>query len=384
MRDRYLENAGFLKPVTGGRTPLVVKDVLSTFIEHVDHALKVIHLAEPIRDAASVLRNQRTVEAINARFGARMNEFLQTHLVEASLVNRDSVAGPDRLLRALNSNLVATFLTTNEGTWIRQLGGLFKLWAFMPARDFAAGLAGIRPGTLREMMNESGFLWSRYQGDSYSRFSPLQGSGLEALDATGLGQSLRGLTRAAVARDVRGVGKSWQRFLRSIKILDWFDAIVARVAWQGYKSQARRLHPEWTSDQVLRFTAQQSALAIRSTQNTSSPLDATTLATQTRNSPLRYFLLFTTDPLKSYNLIVRSMHQGPTQGAKAALAVLLNNLWSGFIATGALSYLYASFGALLSGDDDEERRIKRRAKALEQAIWRSARDIAGTVAFCAC
>ncbi len=395
MTQKYLENADFFEEREfGSKAPILVKGLLRTYLEHVDYALKVIHLSEGIRDASSVLLDPDIVESITQRWGVTMNDYLRQHLIEASLVNVDSVAGPDRALRILNNNIFGTFLTLNEATYLRQLGSLYSLWSVMDTSDFLAGLRALQPGTLREMQKESGYLWARTQGNSYSRFSPVRGSGIEGLDAVTFIQSLEGAKRsilsglsAAVALEgkevgaqARGLAISYDKFARSIKFLDWFDAVNSRVAWEGYKASWIRQGRKGTEAEMFDWVARKTARAIRSTNNSSSPLDASTLAVRTRNSPIRFFLMFTTQANKQYNMVLKGIHQGPKQGAKAATGALMNVLWSG-ASTGLIAWWWRWLGAtvFLEGDEEEARKAEILADSLDRALWRAARDLAGTV-----
>lgn len=378
---RFLENAGFLEKRTGGTTPFVLGGLLKTYLDHTDHSLKIIHLAIPVRNAAAVLLNPRTVQAINRTSGAEVNEVLQKHLIEAARLNQDTDGGPDRRIRWLNTNMIATFLITNVGTFMRQIGGVFRLPAVMPMKWFLVGIKNLKPGTWKEMKANSGFNWNRYEGDSMGRWSPMRGQGLEGMDFSGFRQSFGALMKSAVKRDRKGASKSWNAFIRNIKLLDWMDAIVARISWEGRKAQVASESPSFGPQQIMKETARLQSTDIRRTQNTSSPNDSASLAVKWRNNPLRYFLLFSTDPNKSLNLLIRSWAESPAQGAKASAGVAANMLWSAYVVNIGLQYggdiVASMLGAALGIEPDEIEREKQRIRSWEKAHIRMVSEVLG-------
>ena len=378
---RFLENAGFLEKRTGGTTPFVLKGLLKTYLDHVDQSLKIIHLAIPVRNASAVLLNPRTVQAINRTSGAEVNEVLQKHLIESSMLNQDTDGGADRKIRWLNTNMIATFLVTNIGTFMRQIGGTFRLPAVMPMKWFLVGVKNLKPGTWKEMKNNSGFHWNRYEGDSMGRWSPMRGMGLEGMDFSGFKQSFGALYRSAVKRDRKGASRSWNSFIRNIKLLDWLDAIVARISWEGRKAQVASESPTLGPQKAMQEVARLSSNDIRRSQNTSSPNDSASLAVKWRNNPLRYFLLFSTDPNKSLNMLIRSWAESPAEGAKASAGVAANMLWSAYVVNIGLQLggdaVASMLGAALGIEPDEVEREKQRIRLWEKANVRMVSEVLG-------
>jgi len=191
--------------------------------------------------------------------------------------------------------------------------------------------------------------------------------------------------RSARQMDGRSSRRSWTAMMRSIKFLDWFDSVSARLAWEGYKAKARSQNPGWSEQQVMNQTALDTANVVRSTQNTSSPLDSAGLAMRLRNNPMRVFLLFTTDPNKSLNQLVRGFHQGPKQAFYASTGVLGNILWSSFVVSQTLQLggdLAASaIAAALGRDIDEKEREKQRQRTFERSWVRMAEEVFGLFFF---
>ncbi len=380
IRQAFLENMGFTKErEEDASAPFVLNGLLASYISHIDQALKIIHMAEATRDASMVLLDQNVADAINRTSGKKLYTTLQTMLIESSLVQRDTIPGGTNMMQVWNSGVATSYILLNPGTYIRQMGGVSKLWNEMPTKTFAMGIARIRPGSLKEMKNNSGFFYSRYSGDTMSRYSPVAGSGLDGLDNIAMTQGLKAFLNAGVHGDFKGLGKSWNRILRSIKFLDWFDAIPARIAWEGYKWEGEQKGLK--DKELMKYTSLRAGFAVRNSQNTSSPLDAGAVVMNTRESFWRYFFLFTTDPMKSYNQIYQAYHTSPAKAAKASMGVLGNIIWSAYATNFILEVGSELLGTLIAqafGDDPNERlRKERLLKAFYRANWRAIEDTFG-------
>lgn len=384
IRQRYLENLGFTKDrEENADSPFVMNGLLARYISHMDQALKIIHMSEAARDASAVLLDQNVADAINRTSGSKVYRSLQTMLIEASLVGRDTIPGGTNWLQVVNSGVATSYILTNPGTFIRQLGGIPKLWNEMPTGVFAKGLAiaATTRGTLKEMQDNSGFFYSRYSGDTMSRYSPVAGSGLDGLDNIAFTQGLGAFLNAGVHGDFKGAGRSWNRMLRSIKFLDYFDAISARIAWEGFKAQGKS--QGLSGKELMVFTSRRAGMAVRSSQNTSSPLDAGAVVMNTRDSMWRYFFLFTTDPMKSLNQLVQGFHDSPAKAVKASVGVFGNIIWSAYATNFIIEAGSELLGTMLAsafGDDpDEQLRKDRILRAWYKMHFRAMNDTLGLV-----
>ena len=381
VRQRFLENLGFTKDrEADASAPFVINGLLARYSQHMDQALKIIHMAEATRDATAVLFDQNVADAINRTGGAAMYNQLKSMLLEASLAGRDSLPGGTSWMQVANSNLASTYILTNPGTFIRQLGGLPKLWNEMPTKYFLIGLKALgQRGIMKEMQQWSGFFWARYSGDTISRYSPVAGSGIDGFDNVAIREGLGALLRAGSHGDIRGAGRSWNRALRGIKLLDWFDSLIARVAWVGFTEMGKANGLK--GDALTAFVKQRASLAVRSSQNTSSPTDSIGIVMNTRESLWQFFFLFTTDPAKSLNQLIIGYHNGPIAAAKATTGVLGNLVWSAYVTNAMISIGSEIIGAMISvalgGDPDEEERMQRLLRDFERAHMRALQDFAG-------
>ena len=85
------------------------------------------------------------------------------------------------------------------------------------------------------------------------------------------------------------------------------------------------------------------------------------------------------------NMLYQEAHKSPTAGAKAAIAVVVNSLWSGYVVTLGMDFVSDLIGAALNdavdGDDDELLRQQRQLASFQKSHWRAARDLAGHLYF---
>lgn len=378
-RVGFNENTGVSNNRVDNLNPILIKGAVATYLDHVDHVMRIVHLSEQIRNVASIVLDRRFEIAVNGRYGTAMNDALKKHMIVGSYVDVDHATKADRRLQYLNTLVGTTYLATNEQTWIRQLGGLFTLWAHVGNSVFRDGILSLGQSNdeIQRIMSDSGYLDDRYQGSSMGRFSNMGAGGFSSLDTAGFTYSLKALVRSV--RNPKGSHLAYRSMLDSIKVLDWFDRIVAVVAAGGYDSQAKKNNPEWSEQERREWVILRMNDAMRSTQNSSSRNDGTTFAVTTRNSLVRAFLLFTSDPLKSYNMLFRAAQQGPKQGATVAAAILMKNLWSGVVTGGGAAF-YWWLGSLF-GDVEDEDKLRMMIDARERAVWRTSRDLAGTIYF---
>lgn len=392
IAKKYSENAGFTKERERGTdTPLLVKGALATTINHLNESLKIIHLAEAVRDADMVLSHPRIQRAIAGRWGEDQLKRLSDMLAAHSLANETATTPMEHAINVVNRGLAGSYLTLNEGTFIRQLGGIPKLYPIMGGRLMADGMKRIFDSTITDrILKYSGFGWARYAMDAAARYSAVKGSGASefievdpgnvssirrfATEArTGAAAMIRGVR----AGDMKSVWRGWDEIRQSIKILNYFDSLVFRVAWGGYEAEVNRLHPDWSTDQKMEWVAEKASDAIRATQNSSDVADMTHAAIEGRGKVLGAFLLFTSDPQKSMNMLYQAAHRSLADFRRTVIGVSLNSLWSGVVTTGGLTAFYGALALLLKGDDDEESWAELREKSLDRGFMRTLQDVAG-------
>lgn len=379
--DQVLEEAGILKERTdtgGFGAPVVVGDFFAVILEHADVTSKIIELAERIRDYDMILSDPAMQTSIEAAWGKPTYNAMRRHLREATLVRDMSRSTGERFVRTIKANVSGAVLTLNPRTWMRQLGGIFRLTSIMPPAAFTVGLKrATKRGTYRQMIESSGYLWARYQGRSYSRYTPVAHEDVvDALDkpsirlpAQALVENLRkGYVRPAWSKGVIGM-------IDAIRILDYFDSLTARIAFQGYLWLGEQRFPDDPA-KALKYAGKRAEAAVRQTQNTSSPLDQTTFAITERDSLFSLVTMFTTDPLNAANRIVTAARHSKQLGAKAAAAELGNIAWSALV-VGAGSNFLLDLAGISFGGGDEEDREKALQLAMEDAAWNAYRELTG-------
>lgn len=369
-RTRYLENAGILQAREGGtKTPLALGNLFADVEAYIDSAAKVIHLAQPIREAHGVLYDPDVREAISAKHGPQAVRRIEEFLSAFSQSQPPVVTTMGRLAQTLNSNIATARLSLNLRTWIAQLGGITRLWAVMGADLTAADVAAAAKVTTEDLVQSSGYLWQRYRGDAAKRLSAVVAPDAEA-DATFV-QALRSVGRSVAKLDAKGAAAAYRKLLSSIKILDFFDSLNARVAFAAYLRKAKAQNPGWNDAKAKEWAGARTAEVIRATQNASTVLDMSSVAIRSRGTGSSIFGLFQSDPLRTWNRIVKATRTG--NGTRMAIAEALNMVWVALTRRVILTGTGVG-AAYLAGNDDEAERLLRIAKdkflgdMLDQAI----------------
>lgn len=369
---QYLENLGFTREREGGiGAPIIIEDFLFSITDQIQETSKVIHIAKPVRAAAGVLLDPRTVEAINATKGAgtEMNEALQTHLAGSSLAltKRGNLA---RAVRFLNTNLAVGKLGLNPSSILRQLGGIPRLAAEIGEERIRDGIAGWMNITMEEMVSKSGYFWERYIANPSGRFSGIEDTGEFGLDTAGLKLTMDRAAANFAAGDVKGAYFALRDAgISTLHILNFFDSINARIAWAGYKAEVERDHPDWNKARQDAWVAEHAADAIRETQNSSSVLDLSTVAVRARGELMSLWLLFSSDRIKTHNRIRRAVGKSAGDAAAAISAEAMNMIWSVAVGRGT-TLTVAMFMALAMGDDDDREEALKEAVRVDRLIGR--------------
>ncbi|MHC4067263.1 MAG: hypothetical protein ACYSUI_22550, partial [Planctomycetota bacterium] len=369
---QYNENLGIGKERGADKkTPIIVEDFLTAMMGTINDTSKVIHVARPVRDAASVLFDPDVQTAINRKHGDQVNAALESHLGAASLARtrQDRIA---RVIRWINGSLAAAKLGLNITSILRQLGGIPRLAPILGAEGMADGMAGLLDVTLDEMTQWSGFFYERYQSNISSRFSPVEPDQTFGVDKAVFSAAADRAAQNFAAGDIKaGVSALREIGMSTLEILNFFDQINARMAWAAFKAQVQREHPEWSHSPQMEWVAEKASDAVRETQNSSSSLDLSTIAVNSRGNFLSLWLLFSSDKFKSFNRIRRAFAKDKTLGAQTLAAESVNIAMSAAIGTGT-SVVTGLFIAMLFGDEDD------REAVLEREL--SAKRIGGRVA----
>ena len=383
LMTMYLENMGVTKArARDTSTPIYLKSALETFVEHIDTGLRIENLAEPIRLADNVMRNDFISGMIKRRHGIQTYRMMREYIASASGVREAFRGGVDRTLGVVQSNVAVSYLTLNPRTWLVQLTAIPRFLAHFSVGDISSGISWMvsNMGSLREIMSaESGYFWRRWSRSSAERFGPQKYGQLVPFDQEGFMSGVGNAMSNLWAGKFGDAYKSWSSAVEALKVLDGFDAMVAGVAYGAARS---RLEREGVTGEALEGRAAALAAdAMRDTQNSTSTLDLTMGSLAGRQSPLaRMFLLFSSDPLKTTNIILqasRLMREGQKRrGAEMLSGVILSSM----LATGLRVGYFWGLGAVMAGiggDDDDKKAADRAAKTMENVQRGIIRELSG-------
>jgi hypothetical protein len=373
-----LSNAGFLKERVAARSTLVVSGLMRTMDSHIDESLRLIHLSLPLRYAMSVLKTTPVRTSMERVLGDGAND-----AVRKLVLNGVGLSGrpTNDLIEKLNSNVSGALITLNPKTWIRQLGGAFRLSSEMSPTALAEGSARSLAMTLAQRKERiayieglNGYLYDRHRRSQIGIFANVIGdprTGTEqwvtAMQATG--RSLATLGESAAAGDFMRAAQALREGTMTVgKISRSADGVIRAVdrqimlvAFEGFRADLKRRNPGMADAQVDRMAAQMAEDAFRRTQNVSDALDDTLYAAVNKfNKGIgRVLFPFSSDPLKGHNQLRRAIMSGdPVQigrttagiAGNMALAAAVNPLW-------ALAGL--AVANLFGGDEEDEEIIRR-------------------------
>jgi hypothetical protein len=394
--NTMLTNAGFLQKRVRSSAPLVIGGMMRTFDGHIDEALRLIHLAIPLRHAMTVLRRRGVRSNIERIMGRGSND-----AVRMLVLNGVGLSGKPQgdLVEMVNSNISGALLLINPKTWLRQLGGAFRLVTEFDADAWATGLAASltltpsqRAQQIQQIESTNGYFYERHRRSQVGLFANVLGdprTGREqfanGMRAVGRALATAGEDAAAgrwlqAANDVRqgvtGVG----RIMRAVDFaLRGVDRQIMLVAYNAALAQLRQTNPSMPN--IEDAAAALAERSFRRTQNVSDPMDDTMYSAQQKFSRGigRLMFPFSSDPLKAYNQMRRAYASGDaTRIAKATAGVGTN-----ILAGAAVNPLWAAAGlaiasAFNSGDDDEVIAEMLREKETNAAARRIASDVMAT------
>ena len=388
---RHLEDAGFLKPRTGGKAPIVLGDALLDLLSMGESAANVAGVAEPARFAEMVLLHGDTRTAVRNTAGVSGVKRLE-QIVYGLAEQVQSMDTGQRVMREIVSNVAASKTQLNYKTWLRQIGGVFPLWTGMDSKTWASGLRGVADlGLERDLEARSGYFWNRWNGGPYSAYVGLQaipdGQGIPGSAFKDAGRAtLRQLRVAALqagrlrlgeaGTEIGGAYRAFKQLRNTLTVGNWFDAIPARVAYAGFIAKAKTDHPGWSLDRQKNWAAKQAEAVFRKTQNTADWMNATGWQQDaSTNAMLSPFLTFTSQPAKMTNLAVASFNQGGEATGKFVAALAMSAAWSAAVTGGAMAGR-AALQRALHGEKLEDEDVE---KAMSAAKWQFAAEMVGII-----
>ena len=388
---RHLEDAGFLKPRTGGKSPIVLGDAMLELLSMGEAASNVAGLAEPARFAEMVLLHGDVRTQIRDVAGDSAVKRVE-QIIYGLADQRDTMDTAQKIGREVISNVAASKTTMNWKTWLRQVGGVFPLWTGMEGKYWAKGLkAALDTGMEKDLEGRSGWFWNRWNGGPYSAYVGIQAIPLGA-DVPGSAfkdagrATLKQLKMAALqagrlqmgeaGADIGGAYKAFKQLRSSITVGNWFDSIPARVAYAGKLAEAKDIHPDWSLERQKNWAAKESADLFKTTQNTSDWMNASGWQQDaSKNAALSPFLTFQSQPAKMTNLAITAFRQGGAARAKFIGAVVMSAAWSAAVTGGAM----VGRDALNRALHGERLNPKDADDAFNYAKWQFGSEVLGIV-----
>ena len=377
---KYLENLGMLKARTQkSSAPLVIGDFASDLLESIDNGAAVIHLTIPVRDAAGLIKHPDVQREITNRWGRGFMRGLEEYVVEGSTANERIRTPSGRLVSQLNRWAASSILGLNPGSWLRNLGGLPRVAAFVDGRDFAYGMAHFNDISLQDLVDNSGYFWDRYVSNIAGRFSPTQVDGMSMLTRQEFTRGYQIAGKNLRAGDLRGAVKALQEAnMSTLQILNFFDSVNARIAVAAKLNESRRTNPARSEEEHRAYAYGEAAEIIRETQNSSRTMDMPLVGLRGRDDWVGLVLLFSSDLFKARNRLKRAAHQGRGRLARIGGAEALNVAWSRGVGVG-MAFLIQGLVIAMFGDEDDWEKLKKDTLRIDRNLASLARDAVGLI-----
>lgn len=379
-----LSNAGMLQTRVKSRAALVIGGLMRTFDSHLEESNRLIHLSKPLRYALSLLRTRAVRSNIERILGEGGNDnFRKLIMNGVGLSGRPT----GDMVEKINSNISGAVITLNPKTWIRQIGGMFRLMTEFDTESWLAGMAktvGLMPfdrsEQIKNIEDSNGYFYERHRRSQVGLFANIIGdprTGTEqwsnALAAVGralttAGQDIAGGKFSKAAEDVRqglsGIGK----IMRSVDFaLRAIDRQIMLVAYNSARDQITKMNPTIAESDLNIAAATLAENAFRRTQNVSDTMDDTMFAAKGKfdRGLGRLMFPFSSDPLKAHNQVRRAIMSGdPITIGKVTTAVGGNILASAAV-NPVWTLVFAALGSAFGGGDDDpvDEEITRRLMA---------------------
>ena len=352
-RARMMENLSSMQErAPDTQKPWLVKGFMASVTDYVNDAAKLIHMAEPVRMAAGVLEDPHVIRAIEHRYGADMNRRIERFLEDTMMVERP--AEGITIAQTLMRNVARAWLQLNPWPVTKQvIGGTMQLGFEFDAADWGAGLKGaMSPQVYREMTENSGIAWNRYEGTGiYGQYTPMSGERPMAVEGMDFWEAIK------AGRPMRAID--------ALPFMQWADGVPLRAAWEASKSFVERTQPELKGAERMDAVRDKFLDAVMRTQNGSTSTELSGYASMARGSAmLQALLMFKSDSNKKWGQIW-SAYQGGEPGRMLKVAV---GLAAGAAAMGGVAVLRrqgvdAAAAAIAGADSDPERQKDKLATA---------------------
>jgi hypothetical protein len=380
-----LTAVGFANARVGGSQPLIYTDMVQTMDRHMQVALDMIHMAQPYRDAITVLNDPKVVKGIDDQLGSGTASGVRS--IFSNGVGATSRTKPS-IIDKLTSNVTGAKLAMNPSTIAKVLvGGTIRLSSEIPLSLWTRGTAraaryartpGTWSGRIDQIHLVNGYFSRRHQMQMKSIFSGALGDS----DRAQLGSAL-----TAVRDNLRATGNN----LAAGKITDAINAAgdANRAGVMGLSAVVDMLR---YADEQIMLAAVEARLAevedeglltgtdalteasnraerdFRKTQNASDEFDDSYFAATSRtdgNAGWRLLFPFSSDPLKARNQIRRAVLSGNrTRTAFAVGGNIVSGATISSLSTIVTAKVISLFAGMIGAGDDEEEK-----KAVNKAWW---------------
>ena len=380
-----LTAVGFANARTGGFTPLVYTDLVQTMDRHMQVALDMIHMAQPYRDAMTVLNNPEVVAAIDGQMGASTASGVRS--IFSNGVGATARTKPT-IIDALTSNVTGAKLAMNPSTIAKVLiGGTIRLSSEIPLSLWSRGTARAAryarsPGTWSDRIDQihlvNGYFARRHQMQMKSIFSGALGDSDRAqlgnaliamrdnLRAVGANLAARKITDAInSAGDVNRAST-----LALSAIVDMLRYADEQIMLAAVEARLAEVEDEGvlTGNDALTEASNRAERDFRKTQNASDEFDDSYFAATARtdgNTNWRLLFPFSSDPLKARNQIRRAVLSGNrTRTTFAVGGNIVSGTTISALSTIVTAKVISMFASMIGAGDDEDEK-----EATTKAWW---------------
>jgi len=372
---KIAEDAGFTEARGNDfRTPIVIRSIWGRTEQHLDGAMQLAHMAEPLRNAISIAKDPLIVQAIAKKHGPKAHPRMKTML--AAFTGAENTETPiGKVVSWLNSARAKALLSLNPNTMLLQQAGITRMLDRYTAEEMAAAAPDAAKITIQEMSEVSGYFDHRYNGDPALRMvGMVEGGGKSA----GFKRAMGAVWANLKQWEGRDAWNALQRAFSAVNLLSKAESNVAKVALAVERRRAKAAG--LTGQAAERAAVLAAEAAIRDTQNASSTLDQSYANIKTRRTGGAAFTLFTSDTQTQLSRIKRARRDGGNAGMVRAIASELPSIMA---ATGlriaGVGPVVGLIAAGLSGNDDE---FDRRWRAMtDPSNWAKAAgaNVAGLI-----
>ena len=292
-------------------SPVLIRNAMDVMNDDIADTAGLIHLSEPLHNAAGVLQQPDVTDALARKYGPQINKQIGQFLFDAA----ESKTRPpsnlfDRAWRRLANLYTQAQITLNPKTLAKHyLGGSTMASSQFDPQDWQAGMIGARKsGTYQRMVDTSGTIWDRFEGHSlYGTFSPLLDSRTSPEARLSFGEAMKAAGEKLKQLRLPSMAGKLQEAAAAIPLLRSNDAAIHAQAFVAAEHFVDRTQPGLTGEARRRAVLDKFIPAVERTQTGNNPTSISYMGSKARESgPIQQsLLLFTTAANKRLNLFAR-------------------------------------------------------------------------------